>query len=192
MAGACAEVGYARVEIDDVVALACVDRAVFDHHFHDKLDCALAAVDEILAETTRVVMAADAPGRPERERLLAAIRALLELLAARPSYARLACIEARHAMPAAAYERYAAGLRILSALIERLRVFASPAAPSTATRGALGGAELLIRRELLAGRADRLPKLLPDITYGTVVPFLDQKEALGYAELARELIRDGG
>jgi len=192
MAAECAAVGYRRVQIADVLVRACLDRATFDRHFQDKQDCALAVVDQILAETARAVLDADRPGLPEWQRLLAATMALLELFAARPSYARLACIEARHGMPAEAYERYAAGLRILSSLIDRIRTFASSMAPPTATRGALGGAEILIRRELIAGRADRLPSLLPDITYGTVVPFLDQQEALRHAELARELIRDGG
>jgi AcrR family transcriptional regulator len=191
MAAACAAVGYGRVEIDEVVRRACLQRPLFDVHFHDKHECALATVDQVLAETTRVVVVADRPGLPEWERLLRATLALLELFAARPSYARLACIEARHSMPAEAYERYAAGMRILSSLIDRIRSFASSKAPPTATRGALGAAEMLIRRELIGGRADRLPSLLPDITYGTVVPFLDQQEALHYAELARELIKDG-
>jgi AcrR family transcriptional regulator len=191
MAAACATVGYGRVEIAEIAERACLEPAAFERHFRDKQECALAAVDQVLAETTRAVLAADTPGLPEWERLLAATLALLELFAAQPSYARLACIEARHAMPAAAYERYAAGLRILGSLIERIRSFASSMAPASATRGALGGAEMLIRRELIAGRAERLPKLLPDITYGTVVPFLDQQEALGFAELARELIKDG-
>jgi AcrR family transcriptional regulator len=191
MAAACAEVGYGRVEIDEVTARACLGPEAFERHFLDKQECALAAVDQILAETTRAVLVADRPGLPEWERLLAATLALLELFAAHPSYARLACIEARHAMPTEAYERYAAGLRILGSLIERIRSFAAQVAPASATRGALGGAEMLIRRELIAGRADQLPKLLPDITYGTVVPFLDQQEALGFAELARELIKDG-
>jgi AcrR family transcriptional regulator len=192
MAAVCASVGYGRVEIDDVAARAHLDRHAFERHFIGKQDCALAAVDQILAETTRAVLAADRPGLPEWERLLASTLALLELFAAQPSYARLACMEARHSMPAEAYERYAAGLRILGSLIDRIRAFAAGPAPVSATRGALGGAEMLIRRELIAGRAEQLPKLLPDITYGTVVPFLDQQEALGFAELAREMIKDGG
>jgi AcrR family transcriptional regulator len=192
MAATCAAVGYAHAEIDEVLARACLERAAFDRHFRDIQDCALAAVDQVLAETARAVLTADIPGRPQWERLLAATLALLELFAAQPSYARLACIEARHAMPTVAYERYEAGLRILASLVDRIRTFASGVAPPSATRGALGGAELLIRRELLAGRADRLPNLLPDITYGTVVPFLGQPEAMRYMELARELIREGG
>jgi AcrR family transcriptional regulator len=192
MAAACASIGYGRVEVDDVTERARLDRAAFYRNFEGTEDCALAAVDQVLAETTRVVLAADTPGLPEWERLLGATLALLELFAAHPSYARLATIEARHAMPAEAHERYAAGMRVLTSLLDRIRAFASGVAPASATRGAIGGAEILIRRELIAGHAERLPKLLPDITYGTVVPFLEQQEALGFAELAREMIKDGG
>jgi len=192
MAAACARRGYSATEIADVVALAVLPRHSFERHFESKEECALAAVDQILAETTRAMADAHYPELGDWQRLLNATRAILELMAAQPSYARLACMEARHAMPAEAYERYAAGIRVIVAMLDRVRVYAIASAPASATRGAVGGAELLIRRELIAGRAERLPKLLPDIIYGTVVPFLDQHEALRYAELARELVNSGG
>jgi AcrR family transcriptional regulator len=192
LASACARKGYTATEIEDVVALAVLPRHTFGRHFTSKEECALAAVDQILADTTWAVANANSPEFADWQRLLYATRAVLELMAAQPSYARLACLEARHAMPAEAYERYAAGIRVIMAMLDRARVYAAAAAPTSATRGAVGGAELLIRRELIAGRAERLPKLLPDIIYGTVVPFLDQQEALRYADLARELVNSGG
>jgi AcrR family transcriptional regulator len=192
MAASCAERGYRGATLADVLARCGLGPGDFDRHFAGKADCALAAVDEILAETTRAVAGAGSPGLADWRFLLGATLALLELMAARPSYARLACIEARAAMPAEAYERYAAGIRVIVAMLDRIRAYAAPGTPAGATRGAVGSAELLIRRELIAGRAEDLPKLLPDIIYGTVVPFLDQHEALRYAELARELIKDGG
>ena len=192
MAASCAERGYAQASVEDVLERSGLSRGCFGRHFADKQDCALAAVDEILAETTRAVANAHSPELADWQRLLGATRALLELLAARPSHARLACIEARGAMPAEAYERYAAGIRVIVAMLDRARGYAAGGAPPTAGRAAIGGAELLIRRELIAGRADRLPELLPDIIYGTVVPFLPQSEALRYARLAREPARDGG
>jgi AcrR family transcriptional regulator len=192
MAAACAAKGYAATEVGDVLAATGVERPVFERNFTGKADCALAAVNQILAETTHAAAAAFSPELADWQKLIHAARALLELLAAQPSYARLALIEARSAMPAEAYERYAAGIRVLIAMLDRIREYAAVSAPASATRGAIGGAEILIRRELIEGRAERLPKLLPDIIYGTVVPFLDQHEALRYRELAKELIKDGG
>ena len=191
MAASCAERGYAGASVGDVLERSGLGRAAFGRHFTGKADCALAAVDQILAETTRVVAGAGAPELSDWRFLLVVTRALLELLAAQPSYARLALIEARSAMPAEAYERYEAGIRVIEAMLDQVRAYAKQSAPASATRGVIGGAELLIRRELIAGRAERLPELLPDIIYGTVVPFLPQHEALHYAELARELVDDG-
>jgi AcrR family transcriptional regulator len=192
MASSCARKGYAATDVEDVLAATGVDRLGFERNFADKADCALAAVNQILAETTHVAAAAFSPELADWEKLIHAVRALLELLAAQPSYAQLALIEARSSMPAEAYERYAAGIRVLIAMLDRTRDYAAVSAPPSATRGGIGGAELLIRRELIAGRAENLPQLLPDIIYGTVVPFLDQQEALRYTELARELIKEGG
>ena len=138
-----------------MLARSGLGRDDFERHFAGKADCALAAVNQILAETTRTVGGAGSPELADWQFLLGATRALLELLAARPSYARLACIEARGSMPAAAYERYAAGIRVIVAMLDRVRAYAKPSAPASATRGAIGGAELLIRRELIAGRAER-------------------------------------
>jgi AcrR family transcriptional regulator len=192
MAASCAERGYEGASVEEVLARTKLARSDFERHFADKADCALAAVDQILAETTRAVAGASSPELADWQFLLGATLALLELMAAQPSYARLACIEARGAMPAAAYERYGAGIRVIVAMLDRVRTYAKQSAPASATRAAVGGAELLIRRELIAGRAERLPELLPDIIYGTVVPFLDQQEALRYMELAKEMIKEGG
>jgi AcrR family transcriptional regulator len=192
MAATCARKGYAGTEVEDVLAATGVDRLGFERNFSGKAECALAAVNQILAETTHVAGVAFSPDLADWEKLIGAVRALLELLAAQPSYAHLAMIEARSSMPAEAYERYGAGIRVLVAMLDRTREYARVSAPASATRGAIGGAELLIRRELIGGRAENLPQLLPDIIYGTVVPFLDQHEALRYRELAKELIKAGG
>ena len=79
-------------------------------------------------------------------------------------------------------------------MLDQLRGYsgAETPAPSFAARGAVGGAEAIIRRELVAGRADRLPDLLPDIVYGALVPFMDQEEALRYTGLAEELVNGDG
>jgi AcrR family transcriptional regulator len=192
MAAACAERGYQATEVDDVLAATGLGRQAFERNFSGKAECALAAVNQILAETAHAAGVAFSPELADWQKLIYAVRALLELLAAQPSYARLAVIEARSAMPAEAYERYAAGIRVLVAMLDRTREYAVLSAPASAGRAAIGGAELLIRRELIAGRAENLPQLLPDIIYGTVVPFLDQREALKYRELAKELIKAGG
>jgi AcrR family transcriptional regulator len=193
MASCCAERGYASTSVEEVIARAGVPPRSFEENFADKSACGIAATSRILAEITAVASAAYSSRSSEWEILLRGVRTSLELLAARPTFARLACIEARQAMPPEAYALYTSAIRLLLAMLERIRAYADSETPRppSATRAALGGSEALIRRELLAGRAERLPELLPDIIYGLLVPFLDQKEALRYAEMARELLKNG-
>jgi AcrR family transcriptional regulator len=193
MAATCAERGYAATSVEEVIARADVPRRSFEQNFAGKADCGVAATNQILTEITAVSSAAYSPDQSDWEITLRGVRALLELLAARPSFARLGCIEARQSMPREAYDVYTSAIRVLLAMLDRLRAYPAGELPQppSAGRGAVGGAEALIRRELLAGRAERLPGLLPEIIYGLLVPFLDQQEALRYVGLARELLNDG-
>jgi AcrR family transcriptional regulator len=194
MAASCAERGYASTSVEEVIARAGVSRRDFEENFADKAACGIAATSQIVAEITAVTSVAYSSRYSDWEILLRGVRASLELLAARPSFARLAFIEARQSMPPEAYALYASAIRLLLTMLDRIRTYATSETPRplSATRGALGGSEAIIRRELLAGRAERLPELLPDIIYGLLVPFLDQKEALRFAGMARELLNNGG
>jgi AcrR family transcriptional regulator len=194
MALSCAERGYAATSVEEVIARAGVSRRGFEENFTDKAECGTAAVNQILADITAAASIAYSPEYSEWEKILRGVRALLELMAARPSFASLAQIEARQGMGPEAYELYTAGIRVLGAMLDRLQAnaMAGVPRPPSAIRGAIGGAEALIRRELLAGRPERLPELLPDVIYGMLAPYLDQQEALRYAGLARELLNDGG
>jgi AcrR family transcriptional regulator len=194
MALSCVERGYAAVSVEEVARRAGVERGRFEENFAGKAECGIAAVNQILADITAAASIAYSPQYSEWEKILRGVRALLELMAARPSFASLDLIEARQGMGPEAYEAYAAGIRVLQAMLDRLQANAvgGVVRPPGAIRGAIGGAEALIRRELLAGRPERLPELLPDIIYGMLAPYLDQQEALRYAGLARELLNEGG
>ena len=49
--------------------------------------------------------------------------------------------------------------------------------PASAARGAVAGAEALLVGQILAGRAQQLGELAPDIVYLLAVPYLGLKEA---------------
>ncbi len=193
MAAICAERGFRAASVEEVVGRAGLERADFERHFNDEADCAVAAANQMLADITAVTTAAYVSEASALDGIVRSVLALLELLAARPNLARLACVEARHSMPPEGYEVYATAIRVLIAMLDRLRAYACAGTPpsSLAVRAGVGGAEILIRRELRAGRGDRLPELLPDVVYGLLVPFLDRDEALRRAELARELVNEG-
>ena len=186
----CAERGYAALTVAEVLERSGVSAEVFDELFPDKEQCAKAAVDAILAEVMAVVSANYSADRSQRDSYLLAIMAILELLAARPGFAYISFIGARQMAPTSLGEGLETGARLLSAMLERLREEGGSlaAVPASAARAALGGAEAVVRREIVAGRAQTLPRHLPDFVYAATVPFLGQEEALRLARRGEELL----
>lgn len=194
MAATCAERGYLETTVGEVIARAGVSRATFDANFSGTEECGLAAVNQILSEATTTASAAWSADSSEWESIFRGIRALLELMAARPSFAHVAYIQARHSMPHSCYEPYASGIKVLASMIDRLRTYAiaeSPL-PRTTSRAVIGGGEILMRRALVAGEPERMAEFLPDIIYGVLVPYLGQEEALRYMRMAREMLDSSG
>lgn len=192
MAATCAQRGYAETTVEEVVRRAGVPPATFTANFAGKEECGLAAIDLIVAESIGVAAAAYSPDVAESESLLRGVMAMLELWAARPSFADMACIQPRQ-MPPRAYDPQGLGVEAMRLIADRLQAYSlAVPVPDTAVRAMLGGVATLIRREIALGRAERLPELLPDIIYGALTPFLRQKEVLRYTRRARELQNEGG
>jgi AcrR family transcriptional regulator len=185
MADCCAESGYAETTVEAVLDRAAVSSDSFEAHFADKEDCALAALNKVVSETlAQVSMAhADVEGAVEQRKF--DVRAILELLAARPSFAQLAATEARQGGTARMHDSYESAAAVLALMVERTAE--TGWRPSVAARAALGGAEALLRREITKGRAGRLPQLLPDFVYAALVPWVGQAEALRQSKLAAKL-----
>jgi AcrR family transcriptional regulator len=196
MTECCAEHGYRETTVEEVVARAGVPREAFDAAFADKEDCALAALNWITSELLASVSAlVPGPGAgSEFEGGIAGLAAILELMALRPSYAGIAYVQARQGGTARMHGTYESGARVLAAMMDRARGFVpeSPASPARATRAALGGAEAVVRREIAAGRTERLPELLPAFVYGALVPLVGQEEALRQSRQAAKLIAGAG
>jgi AcrR family transcriptional regulator len=190
MAECCAESGYRRTTVGAVLERAGVGAESFDSHFVGKEDCALAALNKIVSEALAQISMADSrvAGLVEQRKL--EVRALLELLAARPSFARLAFIDARQGGTARMHDAYESAVRVLALMMERAS--ATGRTQGTGARAALGGAEAVVRRELVGGRAERLPQLLPDFVYAALVPFVGQGEALRQAKLAARWAAEEG
>jgi AcrR family transcriptional regulator len=192
-ASLCAEDGYARVKEEAIAVRAGVSLEELEGLFPGgKEECALAAVDTILAQGMAAVGEGYSADRSESESVLIALRALLDLFASRPAFARLAFIDSRQSMSPEALQRYQAGFSILNAMLDRLRSEnkGSAEVPATAARAAIGGGEALIRREIASGRALELPRLLPALVYAATAPFLGQEEALQLTRQAGELLAE--
>ena len=190
LAESCARKGYGATTIADIVEPAGVSRATFYELFRDKEDCMHAAMELALADAMGRIVEAYSPDKPWATMVRDAAATFLDLLASRPAFARMALIEAP-ASGERAFELYASGKRVLQALLDRGRddPVEEEAIPSSAGRAALSAAESLIAGQILAGNAERLPELLPDIVYITTVPYLGQEEALRQSRAAEKTVR---
>lgn len=188
IASLCAERGYEAIGEEDIAGRAGVEVEQLRELFVDKHGCTRAAIDAILAETLTVVSQHYSADLAERDSYLLGIEAILELMAAQPSFCHVSFVCARQMGPPDLSEGLEAGVRMLSALLERLGGDTGSEAPRTAARAALGGAEAVVRREIAAGRTESLPHFLPDFVYAATVPFLGQEEALRLARRGQELL----
>ncbi len=190
MAEVCAEKGFGPATIGDIVGRAGVSRATFYELFEDKESCLLATMELALADAMDRIVAGYSPDRPWAVRVSDAAARLLDLLVQRPAFTRVALVEA----PAAggkALEMYVTGRRVVEELLDRGREEAinRQALPASAGRGAIAAVESLIVGQILAGEAESLPDLLPDIVYIVTVPYLGQDEALRQSRAAEESLR---
>lgn len=66
---------------------------------------------------------------------------------------------------------------------------AAPTPPTNVVIAALSGAEIVMRGEILIGRDDWLPRLLPSFTFLATLPFLDRERALQLAARTERLAK---
>lgn len=190
MAECCADKGYGETTMEAVLERAGVDQESFESHFADKEDCALAAFNKIVSETLARISMAHAKADDVIERRKFEVKAILELMAAQPAFAWLAYVESRQGGTRRMGDSYESAARVLALMMERAGNAAE--GQGAAARASLGGAEALVRRELAADRAWRLPQLFPDFVYAALVPFVGQREALRQAKLAARVAAEEG
>lgn len=106
-----AEHGYSQVTIGDIVARAGTAKRTFYDHFADRLQCFLAALDQItdslVASSARLFHVSGSV----RERCEYSLRGYLEILTAMPNTAKVFYLEAIAAGPEAMTQRLAVHLK---------------------------------------------------------------------------------
>jgi AcrR family transcriptional regulator len=185
LAEAIAENGYSGTTIAHITRHAAVSRRTFYEHFSSKDECFVAAYDTVMAELReRVSVAFEAAGDWPHA-VKAGIGAMLEFLAAEPHLARLCMVEALVAGPVVV-ERYDAAIQSFVPYFQTGREGRPPevlARLSPTTEEALvGGMVSLISRRIIAGKAEELEELLPDLVEFTLTPYVGSAEA---AEIAQ-------
>ena len=165
--------GYAAATIGDLTKEAGVSRTTFYELFEDKEACFLAAYDNAVETLVRRVVSAYEAEDGWPDRAAAGLGELLGALAEEPALARLSLVDIGSAGPAA-QRRYRAVVGRLTPLFDEGRDFAPGGRnlPPNTSRMAIGGVTGLISDELLAGRAEKLPGLLSDVLFATLVPYI--------------------
>lgn len=186
LAEAIAENGYSGTTIAHITRHAAVSRRTFYEHFSSKDECFVAAYDTVMVELRDRVSAAFEGAEDWPHAVKAGIGAMLEFLAAEPSLARLCMVEALVAGPVVV-ERYDAAIQSFVPYFQSGREGRPPevlARLSPTTEEALvGGMVSLISRRIIAGKAEELEELLPDLVEFTLTPYVGSAEA---SKLAQE------
>jgi AcrR family transcriptional regulator len=172
--------GYEATTVADVIETAGVDRQAFDGMFANKEACFLEAYDAVIDVLLAHVSTAfeSTVGQPWTDRIRAALRALVELLASESDIARMAMVEVT-AVGEDARIRYRAALGRFTYFLEEGRT-ASPKGdelPADTAGFAIGGATSMIFDEIRAGRGPELRSLLPDLLFAVLMPYLGPEAA---------------
>lgn len=185
MAEGIAEHGYAGTTIAHITSHAAVSRRTFYEHFSSKDECFVAAYEAVMEQLREHVAEAYEAEEEWPQAIKAGIRAMLQFLAAEPSMARLCMVEALVAGPAVV-ERYDAAIQGFVPYFREGREGRPPEVLSrlspTTEEALVGGMVSLISRRIIAGRAEELEELLPDLVEFTLTPYLGSEAAAKIAK----------
>ena len=172
--------GYEATTVADVVEVAGLSRETFDEMFEDKAACFLEAYDAVFDVLVAHVGSAfeGTAGDPWPERIAAALTALVELLAVEAGIARMAMVEVTAAGDEAR-ARYRAALARFTPFLEEGREYSQQGEdlPADTARFAIGGATSMIFDEIRAGRGPELKRILPDLVFAVLMPYLGPEAA---------------
>jgi AcrR family transcriptional regulator len=174
------EVGYQKTTVSLIGQRAAVSKSDFYKHFESKDDCFIAAYDAAVARMRGcVVESCDSTGRESWPlRVSAALHALLKLLTSEPSLASIVLVEGLRA-GRGVYDRYQGAIE---SFVRSLREGApqTPAGgevPEATGEAVVGGVASLLGRRVLAGEADQLDQLFPEILEFVLSAYLGVEEA---------------
>lgn len=172
--------GYEATTVADVTETASVSREVFDATFVGKAGCFLEAYDAIIDVLVAHVSTAyeSTVGQPWPDRIVAALRALVDLLAREHDIARMAMVEVT-AVGEDARIRYRGALGRFTYFLEEGRLAAADGEelPADTARFAIGGATSMIFDEVRAGRGPELRRILPELVFAVLMPYLGPEAA---------------
>jgi AcrR family transcriptional regulator len=169
--------GYKATSVADVIEEADVSRTTFYKHFEDKQECFLAAYDLVTERVLDAVIANCDAEQPWLERMRVGLATVVEMFALDPELARTAIVEVAAAGADARQRHWNAVARFTEFLADGEGVAGERELPENIALMAAGAVSGLIFDELLTGRAERLPELLPDLLFAMLVPYIGPSAA---------------
>jgi len=177
-----ADKGYESTTVSDILGEAGVGRESFYELFDDKLDCMLAAHNILVDNLEEKVRETYFGDDPWTERMRRALSATLVWFSSDPDAARFTLVELSTVGPAFRPVFQAAYARAIALLEEGGGEDAPEPELAQAYSLAVGTILARIYEEIVLGRAAQLPRLLPDLTYELLVPFVGEERARAAAE----------
>jgi AcrR family transcriptional regulator len=160
MVEAVARHGYAGTTLRELVGLAGVSKSTFYAHFESKQDCFLSTFDEIVAILSVRVGEAYRGGGDFRERLLAALRAFMNLAVEEPGAAALTAVESLTLGAAGVAHRERASVGFEALVQQSFDHSPSEHEVSAETvRAIVAGVRGVAYRRIRAGHPEELPEL---------------------------------
>jgi AcrR family transcriptional regulator len=175
--GVFAKRGFHQTTIDHIVAVAKTSVGSFYGLFEGKEDCFLQCFDRVVS-TGRGQIEGSLPEGEWAQRACAALAAILREVESEPLAARIVLVEAPTGGPEA-LRRYEATLDSLLPRLRAGRGFAPDGdkLPPSLEEASIAGAAWLLRERLVAGRAQEIPELLPELAAILIGPYLGEAEA---------------
>ena len=177
VAQATAEIGYADMSVEAIIARAGVSRRTFYEHFKNKEDAFLAAYDAVVDQIVRRVQRAYLQQTTALERLRAGLGAYLQYLASEPEIARMGVVEVLAAGPTALARRNGA-LRLFASIIEDniRQLVPSIHRPALTAETIVGGIYEIVFSRILAGRTAELPGMTDDLLVAVLMRDVNPQE----------------
>lgn len=164
--------GYKATSVADVIEEADASRTTFYKYFDDKHDCFLAAYDMVVEKVVDEVVASCDGEQDWVERVRIGLTKIVDMFALDPALARTAIVEVSAAGADARQRHWDAVSKFTGFLEGGRQVAADPELPDNIALMAAGAVSGLIFDELLTGRAERLPELLPELLFALLVPYI--------------------
>ncbi len=170
--------GYQKTTVSLIGQRASVSKSDFYKHFESKDECFVAAYDAAVERIRERVVVPCEEGEAWPRRVERALDALLRLFAAEPAVASMALVEGLRA-GRGVYDRYQAAVEVFVGCLEEgaPTTLEGAEVPEATAEAVVGGIASLLGRRVLAGDAEKLSGLFPEILEFTLTAYLGAEEA---------------